>query len=209
MSTIWRATRVGGTLGLGVFFFVGWFVVANRPETPTPPPSSSTVAVSAPPLVTSPPIPPTPVDKLLGSFRTKFKSGEKDGRVVNIELGAEKIRGSVLAPGAIWSFNAIVGPRTKEKGFEAAPTLIMGEVFQDVGGGMCQVSSTTFAAALKSGLEVVKRYAHSRPSSYVPLGFDAAVNYPEQCWTRKQDPNVCFDLKLRNGRKTRSKMISR
>lgn len=167
----------------------------KRPLAPALPPPVT------PPMVetaSDPPPAPKPVDRLLGSFTSLFKTKDKDERAHNIELGAEKLDGSVLKPGEEWSFNTTVGPRTKERGFRKAPTLVMGEVIPDLGGGMCQVSSTIHAAGLKTGLEVIKRQPHSRPSSYIPRGLDATVNYPEHCWKGEQDPNTCFDLVLQN-----------
>lgn len=181
-----------------IFYMILWAVRAEPVQAPSLPPHAASAAVSAPPPVASASAAPKLVQRLLGSFGTLFKTAEKDDRVHNITLGAEKLDGCVLEPKAIWSFNGIVGPRTKETGFKEAPVLIMGEVFQDVGGGMCQVSSTLHAAAIKTGLDIVKRYSHSRPSSYIPRGFDATVNYPKECWGGKQDPNICFDLQLMN-----------
>jgi vancomycin resistance protein YoaR len=139
-----------------------------------------------------------PTKRLLFSFESVFKTDQKDARVNNIVLGAQKLDGSILKPGIEWSFNKTVGKRTKENGFEEAPVIVMGELLQDVGGGMCQVSSTTFAAALNAGIEITQRYPHSRPSTYIERGFDATVNFPEECWVEKPDPNICFDLKLKN-----------
>lgn len=185
-----------------VFGLVAGVTLLGLPENrqdviENPPASSSKVIWSSPPTPVASKV-PEPAERLLGDFSSLFKAGEKDDRVHNIELGAQKLNDSVFKPGEVWSFNDTVGPRTKETGFKDAPTIIMGEVFQDVGGGMCQVSSTVFAAAILTGFEVVRRYPHSRPSSYMPRGLDATVNYPEQCWKDKQDPNICFDLKLTN-----------
>jgi hypothetical protein len=143
--------------------------------------------------------PKAPQEALLGSYETHYalRFG-RDPRGSNVELGAQKLNEVVLEPGAEWSFNSTVGPRTKEEGFESAPVLFLGEVREGLGGGMCQVSSTMFAASLMSGLDIVSRHSHSRPSSYIPKGFDATVNYPEECWGTKQNPEVCYDLGLRN-----------
>jgi VanW like protein len=180
--------------GYGVVIVVGKYRRDNAPQAPGS--AFVTLPVSAPPPSAS--APPKPVERLVGRFSSLFKTAEKDERVHNITLGASKLDEAVLKPGEDWSFNTTVGRRTKETGFKEAPVLIMGEVFQDVGGGMCQVSSTLHAVAVKTGIEIVRRQPHSRPSSYIPRGLDATVNYPESCWEGKQDPNVCFDLRLRN-----------
>lgn len=168
------------------------------PKRPLAPALPAPEAPSTAEPIPEPPTTPEPVQMLRQGFTTQFKTEAKDERVHNITLGAEKLNGSVLEPGAEWSFNTTVGPRTKERGFKKAPTLVMGEVIPNLGGGMCQVSSTVHAAALLAGLDIVKRQPHSRPSTYIQRGFDATVNYPPSCWEGKQDPNVCFDLVVRN-----------
>ena len=137
---------------------------------------------------------PPPV---LGRYVTLYKEGTDDGRVHNITKLSVALNFEV-APGATWSFNESLGPRTKERGYALAPTIVLGEMHQSYGGGACQVSTTTFVAALWAGLEIVERRAHSRPSSYVPKGMDAAVSYPEECWVDKPDPRICPDLKIKN-----------
>lgn len=163
-------------------------------EAPRRPPEAPTALETA----SATPEPPKPVERLLGAHTSLFRTEAKDERVHNITLGVSKLHGSVLKPGEEWSFNWTVGPRTKAEGFREAPTLLMGEVIPGLGGGMCQVSSTMFAAGLLTGLDIVKRQPHSRPSSYIPRGYDATVNFPEHCWGNDPDPNTCFDLKLRN-----------
>lgn len=141
---------------------------------------------------------PKPVESPLGSYKTQFKTTAQDDRAHNIELGAEKLDGVVIPAGADFSFNTVVGPRSEEAGFRNAPALFLGEVTQELGGGMCQVSSTLFAAALGIGLEVVERRPHSRPSAYIPKGLDATVNFPPECQVEKPDRAACMDLRLRN-----------
>jgi hypothetical protein len=157
---------------------------------------SSTASV-APEVPLALPEPPRPVERVLGYFVTQFKTFAQDERVHNIELGAKKLDGVVIPAGGTFSFNTVVGPRN-EAGFRNAPALFLGEVTQELGGGMCQVSSTLFAAALSIGLEVVERRPHSRPSSYIQKGFDATVNFPPSCQGEKPDRAACVDLQLRN-----------
>jgi vancomycin resistance protein YoaR len=98
-------------------------------------------------------------------------------RIHNIELAASFVRGRLLAPGEIFSYNAAVGPRTIERGFKAAPVLIDDELVPGDGGGICQVSSTLFNVALLADFEILSRTNHSRPVAYLPLGRDATVVY--------------------------------
>jgi len=165
------------------------------PSVPAPAPVATP---SAPVEEVSAPIPEEEPEKLLTEYRTWFKAGPKaDGRVHNIMLGAERLNNLLIPPGDTFSFNLAVGPRTEEGGFEDAPTLFMGEIFPGIGGGMCQVSSTLYAALLFTGIETKERRPHSRPSTYISPGFDATVSYPASC-LEKDDPRVCYDLKFTN-----------
>src|SRR5699024_8549970 len=76
-----------------------------------------------------------------------------------------------------FSFNNVVGKRTKEKGYKKAPVIVKGELAEDIGGGICQVSSTLFNAVNLQGIEIVERYSHSREVPYVPPGKDATVSW--------------------------------
>ena len=119
---------------------------------------------------------------VLGSFTTRFEYlGAKASRAKNIERAALELVGTELQPGDKFSFNALVGPRSKEKGFLMAPIIWDGEVASDIGGGVCQVSSTLHAAVLKSGIKPTFRRSHSRFSNYILPGLDATVAYPPGC----------------------------
>ncbi|HEX2874667.1 MAG TPA: VanW family protein [Polyangiaceae bacterium] len=111
---------------------------------------------------------------VLSEYETDF--AKRGGpRVKNIAKAASYLDGTVLAPGEVWSFNRTVGPRTLERGFVDAPVIVQDELEPGVGGGVCQVATTLFAAGVMGGLDVVKRRSHSRPSGYAPLGLDATV----------------------------------
>jgi vancomycin resistance protein YoaR len=125
--------------------------------------------------------------EVVSEFETAFAyTGADAPRGKNIQNAASKLDGVVLPPHEVVSFNAIVGPRTVDNGFQHAFQIYKGEMVEGVGGGTCQVSSTLHAAAVFAGLEVVERAPHSRPLGYIPLGLDSTVVYPE------------VDLKLRN-----------
>lgn len=114
----------------------------------------------------------------LATFSTAFDPGE-EGRTWNIILSAACLDGAVIAPGGTLSFNETVGPRTPERGYRQAPEIVDRHVVQGVGGGVCQVATTVFNAALLGDLDVVTRHHHSRPLPYIGLGRDATVSYPE------------------------------
>lgn len=116
------------------------------------------------------------IDRVIASYTTRFDPLERD-RTHNIHIAAAAIHGLILAPGEEFSFNKVVGPRIEEAGFREAPVVIDGELVPDIGGGICQVSSTLYNAVLLADLQVTQRIAHSIPSTYVPLGQDATVAY--------------------------------
>lgn len=111
---------------------------------------------------------------VLSEYETDF--AKRGGpRVKNIARAARYLDGTLMAPGEVWSFNRTVGARTVERGFVDAPVIVADELEPGVGGGVCQVATTLFAAGVLGGLDVVKRRSHSRPSGYAPLGLDATV----------------------------------
>jgi vancomycin resistance protein YoaR len=113
-------------------------------------------------------------------------------RVNNLNRAAGLIYGKVLQPGDVFSFNDTVGPRNEANGFGKAPVLYDGELMDDWGGGVCQVSSTLHLAALHSGLFPSQRHPHTRPSSYIDLGLDATVSFPAIC--EGQPESACFRM---------------
>ena len=99
-------------------------------------------------------------------------------RNTNIDLSARAISGHVVQPGELFSFNGATGERTAEKGYKEAPAIAGGQSKDEIGGGVCQTSSTLFNAAVRADLEILERNPHAWPSSYIEKGFDATVNYP-------------------------------
>lgn len=118
-------------------------------------------------------------DEVLGFFETRYsKSRKYEARTFNLSLAASKLDGHVLFPGEGFDFNEVVGPRDEANGYQAATVIAQGELVDGIGGGTCQISGTLHAAAVFSGLEIVERRPHTRPSSYIKMGLDAAVVYP-------------------------------
>lgn len=173
--------------------------VAAESKPAPPSPETAPTAPTPEPVVSAVPDPPKPAERLLAQYTTKFKADPKlDGRVENITIVAAKFADRTLAPGEELSFNQVVGPRTEEAGFKNAPTIFMGETFEGIGGGTCQVSSTLYAAVLHAGVTITDRRPHSRPSNYIDPGLDATVSFPAECAVDKPDPLVCYDLKFKN-----------
>jgi len=112
----------------------------------------------------------------VSSFSTKTTK-DRD-RNTNITLSAQAINGKVVLPGDTLSFNDCTGQRTPAKGYREAAAIAGGQLIDATGGGVCQTSSTLFNAVMRADLEVVKREQHAWPSSYVPRGEDASVDWP-------------------------------
>lgn len=123
----------------------------------------------------------------IGNYSTN--GGGTFNRRSNISLAVKAIDNKVLLPGETFSYNDTLGKRTTEKGYKEAGAYSDGSVVQEVGGGICQVSSTLFAAVLETNLEIVQRRNHSMTVSYMPMGLDATVSWGGP------------DLKFKNNRK--------
>lgn len=112
------------------------------------------------------------IDKKIASFSTSGGGG--GGRTDNLYIAAKYMNGTILAPGDVFSFNNVTGPRTFERGYSMAP--VVGGM--GIGGGVCQVATTIYNAALQAKLEIVERHPHSIRVGYVPPGRDATItNY--------------------------------
>ena len=116
------------------------------------------------------------INTRISSFSTNFASSA-EGRAANIGLSTKSINGTLLMPGDVFSFNGVVGERTAEKGYQSAGIIVGDKLEQGLGGGICQVSSTLYNAMLGTGIVSVERIHHTFPSSYVPIGQDATVDY--------------------------------
>jgi vancomycin resistance protein VanW len=121
----------------------------------------------------------------IGSYVTSLE-GRTESQRFNADLALRKINGTVIRPGATFSFLKTVGPWTADMGYEKAPVSYDGELVASWGGGVCQTSTTLYNAALLAGLEVIERHRHHWPARYAPVGRDAAVAYYD------------IDLKFRN-----------
>ena len=117
--------------------------------------------------------------EVLGYFETRYDRSERyEARTFNLRQAAKKLDGTVLLPGETFDFNAVVGARDEANGYKVAKVIAEGELVDGIGGGTCQISGTLHGAAFFAGLEIVERYPHTRPSSYIKMGLDATVVYP-------------------------------
>ena len=113
----------------------------------------------------------------MSTYTTYF--GGVPNRIHNVELVSHLIDGTLIAPGATFSFNGTTGDRNASKGFLEAPVIINGELTTGLGGGVCQVSTTVFNAAYEAGLNITARTNHALYISHYPQGRDATVDYPD------------------------------
>lgn len=124
---------------------------------------------------------------VLGEAQTKV--GGTSARKSNVQLSAATINEYVLNPGEVFSYNEAVGQRTAARGYKPAPAYVQGETVDEIGGGICQTSSTLYLACLRSNLEITERYAHRYIPSYIPAGMDATVSWggPDYKFTNNTD----------------------
>ena len=113
----------------------------------------------------------------VSSYQTKLTNDKN--RNTNIQLAVQAINGAAVMPGETFSFNQATGQRTQQKGYQPAAAIAGGATIDEVGGGICQVSSTLFNAVAMANLAIVERSPHAWPSSYVDAGRDATVNWPD------------------------------
>ncbi len=113
--------------------------------------------------------------KTIGKYTTNTTSNSK--RNTNIRLASEALNGTIVYPGQEMSFNEVVGQRTAQKGYQGAAAYSGGEVVEEIGGGVCQVSTTLYNAVVRAGLKVSVRRSHTFAPSYVTPGMDATVSW--------------------------------
>ena len=137
---------------------------------------------------------------VLGTYTTLYDASNEN-RDNNVNLASKKINGTIIYPGETFSYNQIVGKRTIEAGYKEAGAYAGGKVVQEIGGGICQVSSTLYNAVLYANLEVVERYNHYFETSYVDPGRDATVSWGSLDFQFKnnRDYAIKIEAKARNG----------
>jgi len=114
------------------------------------------------------------VRDVLGAYNTNFRTSVAS-RITNINVATDRINGTVLYPGDVFSVNETILYRNAENGYEKAGSYEGGQTVQSYGGGVCQVSTTLYNAIIRAELEIVERQNHSMTVAYVPLAMDAAI----------------------------------
>lgn len=116
------------------------------------------------------------INGIIGTFSSDYGTSAP-GRSKNIEIATEAIDGTIVMPGEVFSFNDVVGPRTEERGYKEAGTYVGNKVEPGIGGGICQVSTAIYRAAMRANLRSVERTNHSMAVGYAKPGLDATVSY--------------------------------
>jgi len=114
--------------------------------------------------------------QIIGQY-IAVSSSTDQARAVNLRLAAEAINGIVVEPGADFSFNQTVGDVANDQRYQIAPAVFEGEIVSERGGGICQVSTVLYIAALHAKLRIVERHPHTTNVDYVAIGLDATVAY--------------------------------
>ncbi|MBR7060150.1 MAG: VanW family protein, partial [Eubacterium sp.] len=136
--------------------------------------------------------------KLYASYTTNYVYNPP--RTVNLKLACKAINGKIVYPGEVFSFNQTVGRRTEAKGYKEAYVFTGPTTHQmGVGGGVCQVASTMFNAALRANFGIVERHQHSQRVTYCPLGRDAAIYWGSEDFKFRNTTNYPIKIKMRCG----------
>ena len=119
------------------------------------------------------------INARIGYFVTRFNPGD-EGRTQTVRLAIKIIDGTVVPPGAVFSVNEVVGERTAARGFGTGHVFVDGKMAVQQGGGMCQVATTLFNAAMLADLKIVERKQHVRTIPYADPGRDATVYFGQK-----------------------------
>jgi len=145
--------------------------------------SAMIAMVPVPPTVTTAMAQGWGVKEEISTFTTGFTANPP--RINNIRIAAGTLNGTLIRPGAQFSLNGRLGPRTPAKGYQQAPVINGGRLEKDYGGGVSQVSTTTFNAAFFAGVRIERHTPHAFYISRYPEGREATVSWPDvdQVWT--------------------------
>lgn len=123
--------------------------------------------------------------KPISEYKAISQSNDEQ-RVINLELASEAINEIEIGPGETFSFNDVVGDTENDERYQVAPIVYGSDMAYSRGGGICQVSTALYIAALKADMEIVERHPHSLVTDYAPIGLDATLVYGS------------MDLKIKN-----------
>ena len=136
------------------------------------------------------------INEQISTFTTDMGTSSSN-RIHNVQLMAQYIDGTIVAPGQEFSFNDRVGPRTVERGFREGQMIIGSLLLPAIGGGVCQTATTLFNNAFELGLPIVERHNHSFYISHYPLGRDATVSWGGPDFAFRNDLKTGILIKTR------------
>lgn len=145
---------------------------------------------------------PNDAQTVIGTYTTYYEANVS--RAVNVELAAQRINGIVVAPGGKFSFSNTILDRTTANGYVEGPIFVKGEKSTGIGGGVCQVSSTLYAAMVDAALPATERHPHSLPVDYLPAGLDATIagNYMDLKFTNTFEQPLLIEASAEGGKLT-------
>ncbi len=175
--------------GDNMLLYVYHYVYAGAAEGRDATPSTGVVDLAA----------PSSNYTLLGLYTTEYDPAAARGN--NIQVAAANVNGTVVAPGATFSANQAIGRRTTANGFVEAPVFINKQHAMGMGGGVCQVSSTIYAAMKTAGIKATERHPHSLPVYYLPSGWDATISWGslDLKFVNTYDSNIVVYITANNG----------
>lgn len=143
------------------------------------------------------------IDTILSAYTSHFNQYNYN-RSENIRIAANSINGVLIQPEQVISFNELVGLRIAAAGFKEAPVIVDGKTVPDIGGGVCQVSSTLYNAILLADMQPVERTPHFHPLGYAPIGLDATVadNLIDFKFKNSRPENVYISRQIHDGNLT-------
>lgn len=145
----------------------------------------------------------TSYSKLYATYTTNYVSNKN--RTTNLKIACKAINGTIVYPGKTFSFNKVVGKRTRAKGYKDAYIFTGSNSHtMGTGGGVCQVASTMFNTTLIANLKIAERHQHSQRVTYVPLGRDAAIYWGSYDFKFTNNTNYPIKIKMKcsNGKLT-------
>ena len=114
--------------------------------------------------------------QLISSWTSSYSNHSSFNRNWNVAKLSGIVNGVVIQPGQEWSMNTEAGDRTSAGGWKDAAGIVAGGYVDEPGGGVCQISSTTYNAAIRAAMDITAAKHHSIPSDYIPFGLDATIS---------------------------------
>ena len=140
------------------------------------------------------------IDARIGYFVTRFNPSDK-GRTDTVRRAISRINGTIVPPGGVFSVDKTVGPRDPAHGFNGkGHVFINGHIEVQSGGGMCQVATTIFNAAMLADLKIIERHQHVRTVPYVDPGRDSTIYHGQKDFRLQNDTTAPIYISYKTNR---------